>query len=88
MLLLALSCALLGTWLGTRLQVLVLVPILMLIFTGITIAGIISGGSLWPIAAAAALGSTSVQLGYLAGAVWKAIEPLKIRSGRVEGLHK
>ena len=83
---LALSCLLLGTWLGARFQVLVLGPILTLGVTGVTLAGMVSGSGSWLIAGAAALGSASIQLGYLGGALWQVKELLRPR--KIQGLHQ
>jgi hypothetical protein len=67
MCMLLLICLLVGAVLGQRFKVIALIPALALAITAT--AGITHGGTFWQILGAAFAATTSLQIGYLAGAV-------------------
>jgi hypothetical protein len=67
MLILSLICLLVGAVLGGRFKVVALIPAMALVFTAS--AGFAHGGTFWQILGAVFVATTSLQIGYLAGAV-------------------
>jgi hypothetical protein len=68
---LAISALLLGTALGMRFKVLILLPALLVALAGTIGVGSAGGNSLFAIAIAAAIASCCLQLGYVGGAVMR-----------------
>jgi hypothetical protein len=61
-----------GAALGLRFKVMILVPALILIALFTAIVGLSSGDQFWSIAAAMILLGTAIQVGYLAGILFRA----------------
>ncbi len=66
---LAFSALLLGSALGMRFKVLVLIPALAVAFAAIAAIGLVDGNSIATIAIATVVAAFCLQVGYLAGAI-------------------
>jgi len=69
----ALSMLGIGSALGLRFRVLVLVPVILLGLIVYTACGLAQGTSVWSIMLTSIVGATCLQFGYLAGALAKSV---------------
>ena len=83
-------CAAIGAVLGLRFKVVALVPLIFLAIFGAVVVGAAAGWKLWSIIGTAIVGVVAVQIGYLLGAVARAmISSISARSCaqiEIEGL--